>query len=181
MSAAASPPLPWWRLDKRPVAWVPLGAVALFVIIGGSTSTSDLCSAASPCGPDWLGSLLLGLLLGSAGAVFLHRWTAFLLAVALSVLWEFIAWQSSGEAWWLQLAVLGYAALCFRVADLPAAPQAPPALTLPVPAPGGSRHRLGRGWRLVAAALVLGGTGVTWGTVAQQHRVESQEGAAQVV
>ncbi len=179
-TAPSTAPLPWWRVDQHPRAWVPLGAVVLFFVVTGGGTSANTCSATAPCAPDWTGSIWLGLLLASAATIFVHRWTAATLAVALTVLWLLAEESDPAYHWWVQVCVLAYAALCVRVATLPTAAPAPPALTLPVPAPTGARPRLGRGWRLLALALLLGGGGITWGTVAQQQRVAAQEDAAQV-
>jgi hypothetical protein len=154
--------------------------VLFFVAVAGE-STSATCSAASPCGPDWIGAVLLGLLLASAATMFVHRWTAAVLAIVLTGGWLLAEQVDPSHAWWVQVTVLGYAVLCVRVAALGTPEPAGPAITLQVPAPVGRRPRLGRGWRLIAVALALGGAGITWGTVAQQQRVEAQEDAAQVV
>jgi hypothetical protein len=179
MSSAAA--LPWWRFDQRPRTWVPLGAIALFILTVAGEDTSSVCSAAQPCGPDWTGAVLLGLLLASAAAIFVHRWTAALLSIAMTALWLIAEQADPSHTWWVQLGALAYTALCVRVAAAERLEPAPPALTLPVPAPVGARPRLGRGWRLLAAALVLGAGGITWGTVAQQQRVQQQEDGAQLV
>jgi hypothetical protein len=181
VKGALPPSLPWWRFDQRPRSWVPLGAVALVILTVAGEDTSATCSAVRPCGPDWIGSVLFGLLLASAAAIFVHRWTAALLAIVMLALWLLGEQVSPSHPWWVQLGVLGYTALCVRVASAERLEPAPPALTLPVPAPVGARPRLGRGWRLVAAGLVLGAGGITWGTVAQQQRVQAQEDAAQLV
>jgi hypothetical protein len=179
MSRAAAPgQAAWWRPLRYPGSWVFAAAVALFVVISLGAGTAADCSASQPCAPDWTGAVILGLLTGSAFTVFVHRWTAAVLAVALNLTW--LAWeQLSGDfAWWVQVAALAYAALCLFAAARPEHEPAPPALTLPVPEPVGSRPRLGRGWRLVAGALALVAAAITWGTLAQQYRVQAQEDAA---
>ncbi len=179
-TAGVRSPLPWWRLDQRPRSWVPLAAFGL-VIVTVAGETSPACTAAAPCGPDWVGAGLLGLLLGSAVAVFVHRWTAALLAIAMTAGWLLAEQADPSHSWWVELAALGYTALCVRVAGADRLEPAPPALTLPVPAPAARRHRLGRGWRLLAGVLLLAAAAVAWGTVAQQRHVERQEDAARLV
>ncbi len=179
MSAAGQ--AAWWRPLRYPGSWVFAAAVALFVVIGVGAGGAADCSVSDPCTPDWTGAVILGLLTGSAFAVFIHRWTAAVLAVALNVGWLVGEQLGGGFAWWVQGASLAYAALCLFVAARTDHEALPPALTLPVPAPVGRRPRLGRGWRLVAAALALAAAAITWGTLAQQRRVQAQQSAAAVV
>jgi O-acetylserine/cysteine efflux transporter len=81
--------------------------------------------------------------------------------------WAAVAWQSWGNT------LFGYAAWGWLLARHPAATITPMALLVPVFGMGASSWLLGEslpGWKLVAAALVMGGLAVNllWPTIRRQ-------------
>jgi O-acetylserine/cysteine efflux transporter len=84
--------------------------------------------------------------------------------------WAAVAWQSWGNS------LFGYAAWGWLLARHPAATITPMALLVPVFGMGASSWLLGEslpGWKLVAAALVMGGLAVNllWPTIRRQLRL----------
>src|SRR5262249_2781752 len=73
------------RWQRRLVAWATVSAAVVVIGVRVSYAEPGACREASPCGPSYLGTVSIGLLLAAALVVFLHGRTALWLAVGYAV------------------------------------------------------------------------------------------------
>ena len=172
---------PWQR---RLLAWTPLGAVGVIVGLVASAG-SPVCSAQSPCQPDQLGTVSLGLLAGAAFAGFLlprlAPWLAGGFVVSL-VVDERVLRPDLASPIWFYAVALAFVGLCLLVAAvsrdrhptdralqwLVGVRRERPPTVEDLPRPGGVWRLAGR-ILLVAAVVCL-----AWGWLVQ-HRVDAQQ------
>src|SRR6266542_1157960 len=114
----ATPPQPAWL--RRLLVWsVPLAAAGL--LAGNSAGTPDAtCTQSAPCTADPRGSVVLGLFLASAVVGLVHPGTAAALAAAFAAgaLGYDVLHPATASAWWMDAAVIGYAAISLVVAQV---------------------------------------------------------------
>src|SRR5262245_10377541 len=175
---------PWQR---RLLGWAPL--VAVGVIVGlVAAAGSPVCSAQSPCRPDQVGGVLLGLLAGAAFAgLLLPRlapWLAGGFFVSLVVDDRVLRPDLASPLWFYGVA-LAFVGLCVLVAAasrdrhptdravhwlVGVRRERPPAVE-DLPRPGGA-------WRLAGRILLVAAVAcLAWGWYVQHH-VDAQQRAA---
>ena len=175
---------PWQR---RLLAWTP--PVAVGVLVGLTAANgSPVCTAQSPCRPDPLGNVSLGLLAAAALAGFLFprlaAWFAGGFVVTLIISERVLQPDLVSPAWFYVVAV-GFVGLCVLVAGvsrdrhptdralqwLVGVRRERPPTVADLPRPGVVWRMAGR--LLLVAAVACG----AWGWFAQ-HRVDAQQRAA---
>src|SRR6266545_1953627 len=112
----ATPPQPAWL--RRLLVWsVPLAAAGLLAVNSAGTPDAT-CTQSAPCTADPLGSVVLGLFLASAVVGLVHPGTAAALAAAFAAgaLGYDVLHPATASAWWMDAAVIGYAAISLAVA-----------------------------------------------------------------
>src|SRR6266511_4056637 len=184
----ATPPQPAWL--RRLLVWsVPLAAAGLLAVNSAGTPDAT-CTQSAPCTADPLGSVVLGLFLASAVVGLVHPGTAAALAAAFAAgaLGYDVLHPATASAWWMDAAVIGYAAISLAVARvLRARPghdvafdwlARTPYATPPAPArlPGPDRRTLA----LLVLAVVAAGALLAWG-LHRQAEADAQQEAAQVI
>jgi hypothetical protein len=179
------------RWQRRLLTWtVPFAAVALIGVHVAAVGSDD-CSAGSPCMPDPVGSVSVGLLVAAAatGKIYprLPPWLAagFLATLVVS---ERLLRASPVSPAWTYLCDAAFVVLCAVVGGVrrdrshPAAERwiADAPRERPPPPPGGP-PRQGAGWRLVAwmfAAVAVGCVSAGWYI---QKEADARQQAATVV
>jgi hypothetical protein len=177
------------RWQRRLLAWtVPTGAVLLTSVHVAQTAGLTGCTVQSPCGPDPVGSVAVGLLAAAAVAGFvalpLAAWFAGGFLVTL-VLDERVLSPGLASPVWLYLVDACFVGLCVAVARVGRdRPPTDRALQWLVgvrrerpPAPAYRSHP-GGAWRLAARVLIVVAVAVAvWGWFAQRQ-VDAQQRAA---
>ena len=179
------------RWQRRLLTWtVPFAAVAL-VGVHISAVADDVCSAGTPCTPDPVGAVSIGLLVAAAvtGKIYprLPAWLAagFLATLVVS---ERLLRASAVSPAWTYLCDVVFVVLCAVVGGVrrdrsqPAAERwiAEAPRERPPPPPDGPPRR-GAGWRLAAwmfAVVAVGSVSAGWYT---QKEADARQQAAAVV
>jgi hypothetical protein len=176
------------RWQRRALAWTLPVAVAWLVGLHVMATGTPVCTAQSPCRPDPLGNISIGLLAGAACAGFLYpRLAAWFAAgfLATLIVSERVLQPDVVSPAWLYLVDAGFVGLCVVVAEVSRdrrptdravqwlvgvrRERLPPVQHLPRP---------GGGWRLAWRLLLVAAVAcLAWAWYAQ-HRADAQQGAA---